>query len=114
METIKVDQKFIKKIVKNSNLESFHKDKAKSFEHEGQKYVFTWAVGDGKGVGWRVVICRRAILPENYTGTVEPMRDFEHSVAVDKGLRERGYHARLVDINGAPHVLTDEVEFVPE
>jgi len=112
MERIKVDRKLLLKIVKDGNLESFYKDKAKSFEYQGQKYVYTWGIGDGKGISYSVVICRKAILLEDYNGTIEPLRYYDHSVAVDKGVRERGYYARLVDIDGVAYVLTNEIEFI--
>lgn len=101
-----ISKEAFEKFYKTGNLEDFYKDKAKAFEYEGEKYVYTGSVSG------RLISARKAVLKENYKGDVEPMYCSDHTAAVLDGKRERGYYARLVNIDRIPHVLTDKVDFV--
>lgn len=111
---IKVSQKFLIEMAKTRNLEELIEDKAKAFEYKGEKYVSVSAIGDGKGIGYRLAVAFKAILLKNYTGSVTPMYYVEHTHAVLEGIRERGYEGRIVNISDVPHVLTEQTCFIDE
>jgi hypothetical protein len=111
---IEVSQEFLKKIVKNVDLDKLSKDKATAFEYQGKKYVCTGSISNGDGNGYYMVWAHIAILLGDYNGKIKPLRNCDHEFEVVNGLRKRGYYGRLITINGIEYVLTDRICFVNE
>jgi hypothetical protein len=112
MTKIEVSQEVLIAIAKACNLDNLQKDKAKSIQYRGQKYVCTGWSSTAKG--YTSVSCCKAVLQHQYDGRVLPMNGNDHMYAVLQGTRDRGYYARLLAVDGVTHVLTDAVYFVQE
>lgn len=112
MKTIFVSQDFLVAIAKVCNLDNLQKDKAKSFRYFGEKYVCTGSASTANG--YTSVSCSKAVLKHQYIGSIAPMNANDHMYAVLQDTRDRGYYARLLDVDGVAHVLTEAVRFVQE
>lgn len=107
----KVSNDILNGFAKTGNLEKLQKNLATAFVFENEKFVYTGSKGDGTGKGFSAVWGYKAVLKEDYTDSLEPLYEDEHSDAVLVGARSRGYYARLVKINNVEHVLTQSVTF---
>lgn len=111
--TILADSHFVEKIEKTVTMRFFQTKISKGFIFENVQFVATGGRSSGEK-GIISVDAYQAIPLNEYKGTIEPMYQYDHYEAVERGERERGYVGQIVTINKQEYVLVNpKIEFKP-